>query len=86
MRQVVLDTETTGLEVRKGHRVIEIGCVELLERQRSGRTFHTFLNPDRAKAGCWSAPTPNNWPVRVHASAWSGHLRPSVFIPCIGGL
>ena len=48
MRQVVLDTETTGLEVRKGHRVIEIGCVELLERQRSGRTFHTFLNPDRA--------------------------------------
>ncbi|MEZ5463080.1 DNA polymerase III subunit epsilon [Dokdonella sp.] len=48
MRQVVLDTETTGLEVKKGHRVIEIGCVELLERRPSGRTFHTFLNPDRA--------------------------------------
>lgn len=48
MRQIVLDTETTGLEVRKGHRVIEIGCVELLQRQRSGRTFHVFLNPDRA--------------------------------------
>ncbi|HPN80716.1 exonuclease domain-containing protein, partial [Dokdonella sp.] len=40
MRQVVLDTETTGLDVRKGHRVIEIGCVELLERRLSGRTFH----------------------------------------------
>ena len=48
MRQVVLDTETTGLEVKKGHRVIEIGCVELLERRPSGRTWHVFLNPDRA--------------------------------------
>jgi len=48
MRQVVLDTETTGLEVHKGHRLIEIGCVELLERRVSGRTFHCYLNPDRA--------------------------------------
>lgn len=48
MRQVVLDTETTGLEVRKGHRVIEIGAVELIERRPSGRNFHTYLNPDRA--------------------------------------
>lgn len=48
MRQIVLDTETTGLEVKKGHRVIEIGCVELLERRPSGRTWHTYLNPDRA--------------------------------------
>lgn len=48
MRQVVLDTETTGLDVRKGHRVIEIGCVELLERRSSGRSFHFYLNPDRA--------------------------------------
>lgn len=48
MRQVVLDTETTGLEVSKGHRVIEIGCVELLERRPSGRTFHTYLNPGRS--------------------------------------
>jgi DNA polymerase III subunit epsilon len=47
MRQVVLDTETTGLEVAKGHRVIEIGCVELLERRPSGRTFHAYLNPER---------------------------------------
>ena len=44
----MLDTETTGLEVKKGHRVIEIGCVELLERRPSGRTWHTYLNPDRA--------------------------------------
>ena len=48
MRQVVLDTETTGLDVARGHRVIEIGCVELLERRPSGRTFHCYLNPGRA--------------------------------------
>ncbi|MCA0187624.1 MAG: DNA polymerase III subunit epsilon, partial [Proteobacteria bacterium] len=47
MRQVVIDTETTGLDVGKGHRVIEIGCVELLERRPSGRTFHCYLNPGR---------------------------------------
>lgn len=48
MRQVVLDTETTGLEVLRGHRVVEIGCVELLQRRRTGNTFHCYLNPDRA--------------------------------------
>lgn len=48
MRQIVLDTETTGLEAGRGHRVIEIGCVELIERRPSGRTFHRYLNPDRA--------------------------------------
>lgn len=48
MRQVVLDTETTGLEVQRGHRLIEIGCVELAERRPTGRTFHAYLNPDRA--------------------------------------
>jgi len=48
MRQVVLDTETTGLEVGKGHRVIEIGCVELLERRQTQRKFHRYLNPQRA--------------------------------------
>ncbi len=48
MRQVVLDTETTGLEAHKGHRIIEIGAVELVERRPSGRNFHTYLNPDRA--------------------------------------
>lgn len=47
MRQVVLDTETTGLEVGKGHRIIEIGCVELAERRPTGRTFHRYLNPER---------------------------------------
>ena len=47
MRQIVLDTETTGLEWRKGNRVVEIGCVELLERRPSGRTFHCYLNPGR---------------------------------------
>jgi DNA polymerase-3 subunit epsilon len=48
MRQIVLDTETTGLEVQRGHRVIEIGCVELTERRPTGNRFHVYLNPDRA--------------------------------------
>jgi len=43
----VLDTETTGLEVAKGHRVIEIGCVELVNRRRTHRTFHQYVQPDR---------------------------------------
>ncbi len=47
MRQVVLDTETTGLEWRKGNRVVEIGCVELVERRPTGRNFHRYLNPER---------------------------------------
>lgn len=46
MRQIVLDTETTGLEWRKGNRVVEIGCVELVERRPTGRTWHTYLYPD----------------------------------------
>ncbi|HJU08926.1 MAG TPA: DNA polymerase III subunit epsilon [Rhodanobacteraceae bacterium] len=47
MRQIVLDTETTGLEAGRGHRVIEIGCLELVERRPTGRTFHRYLNPER---------------------------------------
>lgn len=47
MRQVVLDTETTGLSVAQGHRIIEIGCLELVNRRLTGREFHRFLNPDR---------------------------------------
>lgn len=46
-RKVVLDTETTGLEVERGHRIIEIGCVELIDRRPSGRTFQRYLNPER---------------------------------------
>jgi DNA polymerase-3 subunit epsilon len=47
MRQIVLDTETTGLEVSEGHRLIEIGCVELVSRRPTGRHFHRYLNPER---------------------------------------
>ncbi|HRP98318.1 MAG TPA: DNA polymerase III subunit epsilon [Rhodocyclaceae bacterium] len=47
MRQIVLDTETTGLDWRNGDRVIEIGCVELLNRSLSGRHYHVYLNPER---------------------------------------
>ncbi|MFN3883575.1 MAG: DNA polymerase III subunit epsilon [Rhodocyclaceae bacterium] len=46
-RQVILDTETTGLEWRQGDRVIEIGCIELVNRRPSGRRFHRYLNPER---------------------------------------
>jgi DNA polymerase-3 subunit epsilon len=47
MRQIILDTETTGLEWKKGNRVVEIGCVELLERRPTGRNFHKYINPER---------------------------------------
>ncbi len=47
MRQIVLDTETTGLDPAQGHRVIEIGCVELVSRRVTGATFHRYLQPDR---------------------------------------
>lgn len=47
MRQVVLDTETTGLEVAQDHRIIEIGCVELINRRITGRRFHRYVNPER---------------------------------------
>ena len=50
LRQVMLDTETTGLEWRQGDRVIEIGCVELLNRKLTGQRFHRYLNPERAIA------------------------------------
>jgi len=47
MRQIVLDTETTGLDPQQGHRVIEIGCVEIENRRLTGRHYHCYLNPDR---------------------------------------
>jgi len=47
MRQVILDTETTGLDPADGHRLVEVGCIELVNRRPSGRTFHRYLNPER---------------------------------------
>ncbi len=47
MRQIVLDTETTGLDPRQGHRVIELACLELVDRRLTGRHLHKYLNPDR---------------------------------------
>lgn len=46
-RQIILDTETTGLSPKDGHRVIEIGCLELIDRRITGSTFHYYINPDR---------------------------------------
>jgi len=47
MRQIVLDTETTGLESSQGHRIIEIGCVELVNRRLTGQHYHQYINPER---------------------------------------
>src|SRR5664279_1195798 len=47
MREIILDTETTGLDPAKGHRVIEIGCVELLNAIPTGETFHVYIDPER---------------------------------------
>ncbi|HCR85666.1 MAG TPA: DNA polymerase III subunit epsilon, partial [Alphaproteobacteria bacterium] len=46
-REIILDTETTGLDPKQGHRLVEIGCVELFNRVPTGKTFHTYLNPER---------------------------------------
>jgi len=48
MRQIVLDTETTGLDWKNGDRVIEIGCIELLNRAFTGKRYHVYINPERA--------------------------------------
>ena len=47
MREICLDTETTGLDPKDGHRIIEIGCVEIINKVRTGKTFHTYINPER---------------------------------------
>ena len=47
MRQIVLDTETTGLEPSQGHKIIEIGCVEMINRRLTGNNYHQYLQPDR---------------------------------------
>ena len=47
MREIALDTETTGLSHRDGHRIIEIGCVDVINGRETGKTYHTYLNPDR---------------------------------------
>ena len=64
MKQVILDTETTGLDIQSGNRVIEIGCVEIIDRKFTGREFHTFLNPERAVAVSYTHLTlPTKWIV-----------------------
>ncbi|MGL9682142.1 MAG: DNA polymerase III subunit epsilon [Wolbachia sp.] len=47
LREIVLDIETTGLDIESGHRIIEIGCVELINRIQTGKIFHQYLNPER---------------------------------------
>lgn len=47
MREIALDTETTGLDPKAGHRIVEIGCVEMMDRIRTGKTFQVYINPER---------------------------------------
>jgi DNA polymerase-3 subunit epsilon len=47
MREICLDTETTGLDPKDGHRIVEIGCIEIIGKVRSGKSFHTYINPGR---------------------------------------
>ena len=47
MRQIVLDTETTGIDPKSGHRIVELACVELIDRKKTGRHFHRYTNPER---------------------------------------
>lgn len=47
MREIALDTETTGLDPRQGHRIVEIGCVEMINRMRTGKVYHVYINPQR---------------------------------------
>ncbi|MFP8965456.1 DNA polymerase III subunit epsilon [Pokkaliibacter sp. CJK22405] len=47
MRQIILDTETTGIDPQQGHRLVEIGCVEMVDRKFTKRTFHVYINPER---------------------------------------
>jgi len=47
MREICLDTETTGLDPKDGHRIVEIGCVEIINKVRTGNTYHTYINPER---------------------------------------
>ena len=47
MREIVLDTETTGIDPNDGHRIVEIGCVEVINNVPTGKTYHVYINPER---------------------------------------
>ena len=51
MREIVMDTETTGLDPQTGHRIVEIGAIELLNHVPTGRTYHQYLNPETGDGG-----------------------------------
>lgn len=70
IRQVVLDTETTGIEASKGHRIIEIGCVEMVNRRITGNNLHIYLNPEREV---------DEGAARVHGMTWDDLRDKPVF-------
>ena len=69
-RQIVLDTETTGLEPSQGHRIIEIGCVELVNRRLTGRHYHQYIQPEReVEAGAMEAQR-DLWSIQGARRTW----------------
>ena len=73
MRQIILDTETTGLDPNDGHRVIEIGCIEMINRRLTDRTFHVYINPEREI---------DQEAIAVHGITNEFLARNSLVIPC----
>ncbi len=79
MRQVVLDTETTGLEPTDGHRVIEIGCVEVINRRLTGNSLHLYLNPQREideERWPFTASAPSSWRTNPLSTRWRMNSSP----------
>ena len=77
MREIVFDTETTGLDPADGHRVIELGCVELIDHLPTGESFHAYLNPERDGAGRVAARARPQRRIPGRQAAVLGHRRSS---------
>ena len=81
MREIVLDTETTGLEPGEGHRVVEIGALELVNHLPSGRSFHSYLNPERDMPSACAAPLTFGKCTRQTCSVSSFSSSVILFLP-----
>jgi hypothetical protein len=86
MRQIVLDTETTGLDPRHGHRIIEVACIEMVNRRLTGHHLHKYINPEReideGAAGGARHHASSSWPTSRSSptsltSSWISSTAPS---------
>ena len=90
MREIVLDTETTGLDPYQGHRLVEVGCIELINRIPSGQVFHRYLNPERDMPAASARLStdqawPGSWCMRRMAAPAGGFGR-SETVTCSPGM